>query len=104
MELQGALVRGNGFYDWMVKKPLESIVDAMSSLSVANTYATYRPPQPCGPKLTFTLNIVEYQLIKPALEAHKIEDREKSRHIIVLYRAAKKIIIAIFISLSYIAW
>lgn len=33
----GAPVRGNGFYDWMVKKPLDSIVDAMSSLSVADT-------------------------------------------------------------------
>ncbi|KAJ4857593.1 hypothetical protein T069G_08490 [Trichoderma breve] len=43
MELHRALVRGDGFYDWMVKKPLDSIVDAMSSLSVANTAATCRP-------------------------------------------------------------
>ncbi|EHK15923.1 uncharacterized protein TRIVIDRAFT_1445, partial [Trichoderma virens Gv29-8] len=44
MELHRALVRGNGFYEWMTKKDApKSIADDMSSLSVADTGVTYRP-------------------------------------------------------------
>lgn len=74
MELHRALVRGNGFYDWMVKKPLESIVDTMSSLSVADTASTCRP-LPCVNFLDFRDKARAQAIVNEALP----DDRNRFR-------------------------
>lgn len=74
MELHRALVRGNGFYDWMVKKPLDSIVDTMSSLSVADTASTCRP-LPCVNFLDFRDKARAEAIVNEALP----DDRNRFR-------------------------
>ncbi|KAL7809835.1 P-loop containing nucleoside triphosphate hydrolase protein [Trichoderma aethiopicum] len=67
MELHRALVRGNGFYDWMTKKDgTGSIFDATSSLSLADTDVTCRR-LPCVNFLEFGDTVRADAIVNEAL-------------------------------------
>ncbi|KAH0496386.1 hypothetical protein TgHK011_003749 [Trichoderma gracile] len=75
MELHRALVRGNGFYDWMVAKdPTRSYVDATASLSVADADVTYRQ-LPCANFLGFGDAVRAEAIVNEALP----HDRDRFR-------------------------